>query len=157
MRNLAVVVWSGCGPMWSDGSPYKLPTWPLIPPPSVLLPFRSALLNNCCVWFMTSTMPRKESAAMRVPRPRAAPPRQPDSLIAPPQLWQHLSVGQQQHVRKILLGVAQQLVAYLPSPSPCEETPHDARSHLECSATHPAASRTPGGDLHSPIEPQASA
>ena len=80
---------------------------------------------------------------MRVPRPRAAPPRQPDSLIAPPQLWQHLSVGQQQHVRKILLGVAQQLVAYLPSPSPCEETPHwtwphDSGHMWEALSPHPS-------------------
>src|SRR5215813_5058819 len=101
-------------------------------------------------------MPRKESAAMRVPRPRAAPPPQPDRLIAPHQLWQHLSIGQQQHVRKVLLGVVQQLVAHLPSPLPYEETPHGSRSHPECSETHSAASRTPGGDLYSPIESQAS-
>ena len=94
---------------------------------------------------------------MRVPRARAAPPPQPDSLIAPHQLWQHLSVGPQQHVRTILLGVAQQLVAHFPSPSRREETTHSPRSHPEPSETHPAASRTQGGALHSPIEPQASA
>ena len=77
---------------------------------------------------------------MRVPRPRAAPPRQPDSLIAPQQLWQHLSVGQQQHVRTILLGVVQQLVAHLPSPSRREETTHDPRVHPESSETDPSTS-----------------
>src|SRR6266849_1965536 len=151
MLNLAVVAWSGCGPMWSGLSPFKPLTWHLIPPPSVLRPFRSALLHNCCVWFMTSTMPVKESAAMRVHRARAAPSHQPDGLIAPQQLWRHLSVGQQQHVRKILLGVAQQLLVHLPSPSRREETTHDPRSQPESSETHPPTSRTQGGDLHSPI------
>src|SRR5215813_9721976 len=104
---------------------------------------------------MTSTMPRKESAAMRVPRARAPPP--PDRLIAPHQLWHHLSVGQQQHVRTILLGVVHQLVAHLPSPSRHEEMIYAPRSHVNPSEAHPAASRTPSADLHSPIEPQASA
>src|SRR5215510_7216131 len=104
---------------------------------------------------MTSTMPRKETAAMRVPRARAPPP--PDRLIAPHQLWHHLSVGQQQHVRTILLVVAHQLVAHLPSPSRREETTNAPRSHPESSETDPSTSRTQGGDLHSPIEPQASA
>ena len=43
---------------------------------------------------------------MRVHPARAAPvpPLKPDDRIAPHQLWSHLSVGQQQHVRRVLLG-----------------------------------------------------
>jgi hypothetical protein len=57
---------------------------------------------------------------MRVHPARAAPPLDPDALIAPHQLWRHLSRSQQQHVRKVLVGVAQQLLAHLPSPLPPE-------------------------------------
>jgi hypothetical protein len=39
---------------------------------------------------------------MRVHPTRAAPPRKPDGQIAPHQLWSHLSIGQQQHVRQVL-------------------------------------------------------
>lgn len=62
---------------------------------------------------------------MPVQPARAAPPPQSDDRIAPHQLWHHLSSGQRQHVRRVLIGVAQQLVAYLPSPSQREETTHD--------------------------------
>jgi hypothetical protein len=55
---------------------------------------------------------------MRVHPARAAPPLEPDDRIAPHQLWSHLSVGQQQHVRQVLIGVAQQLLAHLPSQPP---------------------------------------
>jgi hypothetical protein len=50
---------------------------------------------------------------MRVQPARAAPvpPLKPDDRIAPHQLWSHLSVGQQQHVRQGLIGVAQQLMS----------------------------------------------
>ena len=44
---------------------------------------------------------------MRVHPARAAPPLKPDDRITPHQLWSHLSVGQQQHVRQVLIGVAQ--------------------------------------------------
>ena len=36
---------------------------------------------------------------MRVHPARAAPPLAPDGRIAPHQLWSHLSISQQQHVR----------------------------------------------------------
>ena len=41
---------------------------------------------------------------------RAAPTRPSDDRIAPHQLWPHLSSGQQQQVRQVLTGVAQELV-----------------------------------------------
>src|SRR5262252_2511333 len=106
---------------------------------------------------MTSTMPVKESAAMPVQPARAAPPYQSDDRIAPYQLWQHLSSRQQQHVRQVLLHVAQQLVAHVPNPVQCKETTHAPQSHPEPSATHPATSCTQSGYLHSPIEPEAGA
>jgi hypothetical protein len=91
---------------------------------------------------------------MRVHPARAAPPLEPDARIAPQQLWSHLSVGQQQHVRQVLIGVAQQLLAHLPSQPRTEEaTHHDPRSQSEPSENHPPTSRTQGSDLHSPIEP----
>jgi hypothetical protein len=66
---------------------------------------------------------------MRVHPARAAPPLKPDDRIAPHQLWSHLSVGQQQHVRQVLIGVAQQLLAHRPSQPRTEEaTHHDPRS-----------------------------
>ena len=68
---------------------------------------------------------------MPVHSARAAPPLQSDNRIAPHQLWQHLSCGQQQHVRQVLIGVAQQLVADLPNPSQREETTHDPQSQPE--------------------------
>ena len=89
---------------------------------SALRLFPLTLLNNYCVLCMTSTMPVKESAAMRVHPARAAPPLAHNGLIAPYQLWGHLSSSQQQHVRKVLTGVAQQLLAHRPSPPPPEET-----------------------------------
>ena len=66
---------------------------------------------------------------------RAAPPPEPDSPIAPYQLWRHLSVGQQQHVRTVLIRVAQQLLAQLPSQPLTEETTYDPRSQLKPSET----------------------
>ena len=94
---------------------------------------------------------------MRVHPVRAAPPLEPDDRIAPHQLWSHLSVGEQQHVRQVLIGVAQQLLAHLQSQPRTEETTHDPRSQSEPSEHHPPTSRTQGGDLHSSIEPEASA
>src|SRR6266702_2783061 len=63
---------------------------------------------------MTSNTPIKESAAMRVHPARAAPSPKPHDQIAPHQLWSHLSVSQQQHVRQLLIVVAQQLLAHRP-------------------------------------------
>jgi hypothetical protein len=61
---------------------------------------------------------------MSVHPARAAPPPS-DDRIAPHQLWPHLSSGQQQQVRQVLIGVAQQVVARLPNPLRSEETTHD--------------------------------
>ena len=79
---------------------------------------------------------------MRVHPARAAPvpPRKPDDRIAPHQLWSHLSVGQQQHVRRVLIGVAQQLMAHRPSQPRTEETTYDPRSQSEPSENYPATS-----------------
>ena len=77
---------------------------------------------------------------MRVHPARAAPPRKPDDRIAPHQLWSQLSVGQQQHVRRVLIGVAQQLLTYRPSPPRPEETTHDPRAQSESSENYPATS-----------------
>ena len=49
---------------------------------------------------------------MRVRPARVAPSLKPHDQIAPHQLWSHLSVSQQQHVRQVLIGVAQQLLAH---------------------------------------------
>src|SRR5215831_20754435 len=119
----------------------KPPTWSLIPAPSVSLPCRLRLLNNCCVCFRTSNMPIKESAAMRVHPARAAPPLKPDARIAPHQLWSYLSVGQQQHVRQVLIGIAQQLLAHRPSQPQTEELTHVPRSQSESSENYVAPSR----------------
>src|SRR5215472_1006547 len=106
----------------------KPPTWSLIPAPSGSLPCRLRLLNNCWVCFRTSNTPIKESAAMRVHPARAAPPLKPDDRIAPHQLWSHLSVSQQQHVRQVLIGVTQQLLAHRPSQSHTKEVTHAPQS-----------------------------
>jgi hypothetical protein len=66
---------------------------------------------------------------------RAAPPSPNENPIAPHQLWQHLSSGQQQHVRQVLIGVAKHLVTHQPSPSPHEEITHDCQSQSESSET----------------------
>jgi hypothetical protein len=79
---------------------------------------------------------------MRVHPARAAPPRKPDDQIAPHQLWSHLSVGQQQHVRQVLISVAQQLLAHRPSPPRTEEVTRAPRSQSESSENYPATSRT---------------
>jgi hypothetical protein len=96
---------------------------------------------------------------MRVHPARAAPvpPLKPDDRIAPHQLWSHLSVGQQQHVRQVLIGVAQQLMVHRPSQPRTEEVTHAPRSQSESSENYPATSRPQSGNLHSPIEPEASA
>ena len=62
---------------------------------------------------------------MPADRARAAPPSLIDAPIAPQHLWHHLSNGQQQHVRQVLIQVAKHLVAHRPHPSPQEETPYD--------------------------------
>jgi hypothetical protein len=58
---------------------------------------------------------------MRAPPARAAPLPEPDNPIAPHQLWGCLSISQQQHVRTVLLRVAQHVVASLPPYRPSEE------------------------------------
>jgi len=68
---------------------------------------------------------------MRVHPARAAPLLQPDDRIAPHQLWSLLSVGQQQHVRQVLISVAQQLMAHRPIQPRTEETTHAPRSQSE--------------------------
>src|SRR6266700_5636927 len=149
MLSSVVVVWSGCGPMSNGSFRFQPPTWHLIPLTLAPLPCRSLLLNNCCVFFMTSNTPIKESAAMRVHPARAAPSRKPNDQIAPHQLWSHLSVSQQQHVRQVLIGVAQQLMDHRPSQPRTMEIPHVPRSQSESSQNYPAPSRTQGGALHS--------
>ena len=71
---------------------------------------------------------------------RAAPPSLSDAPIAPQHLWHHLSNGQQQHVRQVLIHVAKHLVAHRPHPSPHEETPHDFDTPLESSEINPGPS-----------------
>ena len=77
---------------------------------------------------------------MRVRPARAAPPRKPDDQIAPHQLWSHLSVGQQPHVRQVLIGVAHQLLAHRPSQPRTEEVTNAPRSQSESSENYPATS-----------------
>ena len=64
---------------------------------------------------------------------RAAPPSPSDDRIAPHQLWPHLSSGQQQHVRQVLISVAKHLVAPRPHPSLPEEMTHDLHASPESS------------------------
>ena len=71
-------------------------------------------------------------------RARAAPPS--DDPIAPQQLWQHLSSSQQQDVRRVLIRVAQALMAHLPNPVEPEETTHDPVSQPETSESDPESS-----------------
>src|SRR2546428_11581504 len=88
---------------------------------------------------MTSNTLVKESAAMRVHPARAAPPLKPDDQIAPHQLWSHLSVGQQQHVRQVLIGIAQQLLAHRPSHPPLRRrsmTPDLSLSQVKITLRH---------------------
>src|SRR2546427_958665 len=127
MLSSVVVVWSGCGPMSNGSFRFQPPTWHLIPLTLAPLPYRSLLLNNCCVFFMTSNTLVKESAAMRVHPPRPAPPRKPDDQIAPHQLWSHLPVGQQQHARQVFIAMPHQLLAHRPTQPPTEEPIHDPR------------------------------
>ena len=98
--------------------------WHSMPTTSAPRPFPLTLLHNYCVLFMASNIPVKEVAAMQVHPARAAPPLEHDALIAPHQLWGYLSIRQQQHVRKVLVGVAHQLLAHLSSPPPTEEAPY---------------------------------
>ena len=134
------VVWSGYSPMSNASFRFKPPTWHLIPTTSVPLPCRSRLLNNYCVCFRTSNALIKESAAMQVHPARIALPRKLGARIAPHQLWSHLSVGQQQHVRQVLIRMAQQLMVHRPNPPRTEEATHDPRSQSEPSQNHPATS-----------------
>ena len=78
---------------------------------------------------------------MRVHPARAAPPLKPDDRIAPHQLWSHLSVGQQQRVRQVLIGVAQHVVTCQPNPLPSEETTHDCQSQPASRQTDAPTSR----------------
>src|SRR4030095_10388305 len=100
---------------------------------------------------MTSNTPIRQSVVMQVHPARVAPPLKPDDRIAPHQLWSYLSVSQQQHVRQVLIGVAQQLLGHPRSPPRTEEVTHVPRSQSESSENYPATSRTQGGDLHSPV------
>jgi hypothetical protein len=58
--------------------------------------------------------------------PRAAPPPERDRPIAPQQLWGYLSTRQQQQVRQVLIGVAQQVMTHLPCPTLTEEAPDES-------------------------------
>lgn len=71
-------------------------------------------------------------------RARAAPPSA--APIAPHQLWHHLSSSQQQDVRRVLIRVAQVLMAHLPNPGEPKETTHAPYSQPETSAPDPASS-----------------
>ena len=71
---------------------------------------------------------------------RAAPPSPSDAPIAPHQLWPHLSSGQQQHVRQVLINVAKHLVAPRPQPSRHEEMSHDLHASPESSQSDSATS-----------------
>ena len=62
---------------------------------------------------------------------RAAPPSPSDDRIAPHQLWPHLSSGQQQHVRQVMISVAKHLVAPQPHLSLHEEMSHDLHASPE--------------------------
>jgi hypothetical protein len=64
---------------------------------------------------------------------RAAPPSPSDAPIVPHQLWPHLSSGQQQHVRQVLINVAKHLVAPRPHPSLHEEMRYDLYASSESS------------------------
>ena len=68
---------------------------------------------------------------MSVHPARAAPTPESNSPIAPHQLWGHLSTSQQQHVRKVLISVARQLLSHLPSQPQREELIHEPRSQPE--------------------------
>lgn len=72
--------------------------------------------------------------------PRAAPSPQHDRAIAPQHLWGYLSTSQQQHVRQVLIGVAQQVMTHLPYPTRTEEAPDASRSQPEPSENHPIPS-----------------
>src|SRR6266487_3125996 len=157
MRHSAVVVWCGCGPRSNDWFLCEPPTSNLIRTTSVLLRYRLPLLNNYCVLFMTSNMPVKESTAMPAHPTRAAPRPAPDSLIAPHQLWGCLSRSQQQHVRTVLIRVAQHVVASLPPHPPSEETSYVSPSPAQSDEYHVAPLGTQSRDLHPPIQSQAGA
>ena len=58
--------------------------------------------------------------------PRAAPPIDRDHPIAPQHLWGYLSLHQQQQVRQVLIGVAQQMMAHRPCPPSTEEPPDES-------------------------------
>src|SRR5712692_11835892 len=106
---------------------------------------------------MPSRMPAKESAAMPASGAQAAPPPEPNCPIAPHQLWGYLSMSQQQHVRKVLIGVAQQLLAHLPHHPLSEEPSHAPRSQSQSGENHVAPPGTQSRHLHPPIQSQAGA
>src|SRR5712691_108649 len=122
-----------------------------------LLLSRLPLLNNYCVLFMTSNMPVKESTVMPAHPTRAAPRPEPDSPIAPHQLWGCLSRSQQQHVRTVLIRVAQHVVASLPHHQSSEETSYAPQSPSQSGEHHVAPPGAQSRDLHPPIQPQAGA
>jgi hypothetical protein len=72
---------------------------------------------------------------MPAPLLRVSPPSPSDDPITPHQLWHHLSSGQQQHVRQVLISVAKHLVAHRPPILSSEETTHDVHTPLESSET----------------------
>lgn len=67
-------------------------------------------------------MPPPLSASRTVPLPATA------GLIAPHQLWTHLTPPQQQQVRQVLIALGQQLLAERPGEPQPEESNHEHRS-----------------------------
>src|SRR2546428_7200004 len=157
MLHSAVVVWCGCGPRSNDWFLCEPPTSHLIRTTSAPLLCRFPLLNNYCVLFMTSNMAGEESTAMPAHPTRAAPPTEPDSPIAPHQLWGYLSRSPQQHVRTVLIRVAQHVVASLPRHQASEETSYAPQSPSQSGDNHGTPPGAQSRDLHSPIQPQAGA
>src|SRR2546425_3112000 len=98
---------------------------------------------------MTSNMAGEESTAMPAHPTRAAPPPEPNSPIAPHQLWGYLSMSQQQHVRTVLIRVAQHVVASLPPYRPSKETSYALHSPARSGEHHVAPPGTQSRDLHS--------
>jgi hypothetical protein len=73
---------------------------------------------------------------------RAAPLPKSDSPIAPRQLWGYLSMSQQQHVRTVLIRVAQHVVASLPRHHASEETSYALQSPSQSGENHLASPGT---------------
>jgi len=89
----------------------------------------------------------------------ATPPRRATTRVRPPagphQLWGCLSASQQQHVRTVLIRVAQQLLAHLP-PSTTSGSSHACNLPLSQMKITPFHLERKAY-LYPPIEPQAGA